>query len=302
VLARLNKRLAGFDEGVLPLNEQALLRAARRAVDRFQKLDEEIDATVRKGGREDRLNAAGYIVDAASAQVLHASDMVRALADLIIRRAEDASETASIASYQARILLIVFGGSSLLLALILARVLTESMAKRSELMQRLEQLARTDSLTGLPNRRIWDEELAKGLERARRTRQRCTVGIIDLDHFKRYNDTNGHLGGDLLLKTIATSFSAQLRRGDLIARYGGEEFAVLLHECDVAQASQFFGRLHQSNLAGQTFSAGIADTDGREDDQAVVARADEALYRAKAGGRNRTEVVGPAVINHAVAA
>jgi diguanylate cyclase (GGDEF)-like protein len=302
VLGQLRSRLAAFDEAGLPVNEQALLRAARRAMDRFQTLDVEINATLRRGAPEDKLDAAAYIVDGASAQVLHVSELVSALAGAIVRRAEDASENASIASYHARILLIAFGGSSLLLALILARVLTESMAKRAELMERLEQLARTDSLTGVPNRRVWDEELAKGLERARRTGVRCTVGIIDLDHFKLFNDTNGHVQGDALLTRIAQLFSAQLRSGDLMARYGGEEFAVLLHECDVAEAAQLFNRLHEASPAGQTFSAGLSDTDGKEHESEVVRRADEALYRAKASGRNRTEVLAGPLGGQAVAA
>jgi diguanylate cyclase (GGDEF)-like protein len=301
-LAQLKEVLAGFDEPGLPDNEQALLRAARRAIDRFLRLDSEIDATIRRGSRDDKLDAIAYIVDAATAQVLHASEMVRALADLVTRRAGEASEKASVASYQARILLIAFGGSSLLLALILARVLTESMAKRSELMRRLEQLARIDSLTGVPNRRVWDDELGKGLERARRTRKRCTVGIIDLDHFKRYNDTHGHPAGDARLQEMAQLLAGQLRMGDLIARYGGEEFAVLLHDCEAVQASQLFERLHASTPDGQTFSAGIADTDGDEADRDVVRRADEALYRAKAGGRNRTEAVLSSPVSQAVAA
>lgn len=293
VLAQLRERLAGFDETGQPKNEQALLRSARRAMDRFQKLDAEIDATLRRGAQEDKLEAVAYIVDAANAQVLHAAEMVRALAELVTRRAQEASEVASIASYQARVLLIAFGGSSLLLALILARVLTESMAKRADLMRRLEELARVDGLTGVPNRRVWDEELAKGMQRARRNRQRCTVGLIDLDHFKKYNDTHGHPEGDTLLKVVAQALAAQLRAGDLLARYGGEEFTVLLHECDAAHARQLFARLHEVMPSGQTFSAGIADTEGEEDPRMVVARADEALYEAKAGGRNRTEVAKP---------
>ena len=291
LLAQLRERLAAFDEKSLPANEQAVLRAARRAMERFQKLDAEIVAAFSRGAKEDKLEAAGYVVDAASAQALHAADMVRTLADLVIRRAGEASEAASIASYQARILLIAFGGSSLLLALILARVLTESMAKRAELMRRLEEMARVDGLTGVPNRRVWDEELTKGFERARRTGQRCSVGIIDLDHFKRFNDSRGHPAGDALLKSFAQTLARQLRTGDLVARYGGEEFAVLLHQCDAEKARQLFARLHECVPEGQTFSAGIADTDGQEDERQAVSRADEALYRAKAAGRNRTEDV-----------
>ncbi len=289
VLAQLKERLAGFDEAALPRNERAALGSARRAMERFQRLDAEIDATLTRGAREDKLEAVAYIVDGANAQVLHASDMVRSLAELVTRRAREASEAASIASYQARFLLIAFGGSSLLLALILARVLVESMAKRADLMQRLEELARVDGLTGVANRRVWDEELARGMERTRRNRQHCTVGLIDLDHFKKYNDTHGHPEGDALLRTVARALAAQLRAGDLLARYGGEEFTVLLHECDAAHARQLFARLHDVMPSGQTFSAGISDTDGDEDPLLVVARADAALYRAKSAGRNRTE-------------
>ena len=302
VLVQLRERLAAFDEAVLPPDEQALLRSARRAIERFQKLDTEIEATVRRGARADKLEAAEYIVDAANAQALHASEMVRALSELVIRRAAEASEAASIASYQARVLLIAFGGSSLLLALILARVLTESMGKRADLMQRLEQLARVDGLTGVPNRRVWDEELAKGLERARRSGTVCSVGLIDLDHFKRYNDTFGHPEGDALLKAVAQLLAGQVRAGDLVARYGGEEFAVLLHDCDAGRAHRLFARLHESIPSGQTFSAGVTDTDGKEEDHVVVARADEALYRAKGAGRNRTEVVSHLEASRAIAA
>ena len=302
VLGQLREKLAAFDEAAMPPNEQALLRSAKRAMERFRQLDTEIGTTLGGGAKGDRTDAVGYIVDVASAQIQYASDMVRALSDQIIRRASEAAETASIASYRARILLISFGGSSLLLALILARVLTESTAKRSELMKRLEELARVDGLTGVPNRRVWDEELAKGLERARRTGQRCSIGVIDLDHFKRYNDTRGHQQGDSLLRETAQQLASQLRVGDLIARYGGEEFAVLLHDCEAEHARLLFARLHKSVPGGQSFSAGVADTDGEEDAYKVVARADAALYRAKAGGRNRTEVARQVHLDTAAAA
>jgi diguanylate cyclase (GGDEF)-like protein len=128
----------------------------------------------------------------------------------------------------------------------------------------------------------------KALHRARRTSQPCSVALLDLDHFKRYNDTHGHQAGDALLRETARALSAKLRAGDLIARYGGEEFALLLHGCDGANALKFFERLHGATLEGQTFSAGVAESDGAEEGSAARARADEALYRAKAGGRNRT--------------
>jgi diguanylate cyclase (GGDEF)-like protein len=90
------------------------------------------------------------------------------------------------------------------------------------------------------------------------------------------------------LRSTAQAFAARLRNDDLIARYGGEEFAVLLHGCDLENAMRLFDRLQGMLPAGQTFSAGIASSDGREEGQAVVGRADAALYRAKELGRNRT--------------
>src|SRR4029079_5145647 len=92
--------------------------------------------------------------------------------------------------------------------------------------------ARVDGLTSLPNRRAWDEELVKGLHRARRTSRACASALLDLDHFKRYNYTHRHQARGARLRETAQALSAKLRAGDLIARYGGEEFALLLHGCD----------------------------------------------------------------------
>ena len=180
----------------------------------------------------------------------------------------------------------MFGGSSLLLALILARRLAETHARRTELVGQLAELARIDSVTGVFNRRVWDEELGRGMERARRTGRRCSIALIDLDHFKRYNDTYGHQRGDALLRAAAQAFATRLRGDDLIARFGGDEFALLLHGCNLESAIELFARLQNMLPGGQTFSAGIADSEGREDAAKIIARADEALYRAKELGRN----------------
>jgi diguanylate cyclase (GGDEF)-like protein len=206
----------------------------------------------------------------------------------VAARAAQAAEDADAAAQRARVLLILFGGSSLALALVLARTLTETHTRRAELVGQLAELARADALTGVFNRRVWDEELGRGLERARRTARRCSVALVDLDHFKRYNDTYGHQRGDALLRAAAQAFATRLRGDDLIARYGGDEFAVLLHGCDVERAVELFGRLQNMLPGGQTFSAGIADSEGREDATQVTARADAALYRAKELGRNRS--------------
>ena len=192
---------------------------------------------------------------------------------------------------RARVLLTISGGVALLLALALVRALTGSMSRQAKLVRQLTELARVDGLTGVPNRRVWDEELVRGLERARRTGKPCSVGLIDLDHFKRFNDTNGHQRGDALLRSCAQAFASRMRNDDLIARYGGEEFAVLLHGCSLKDAARLFDRLQGILPGGQTFSAGITTSEGREDIHAVVGRADAALYRAKERGRNCTVAV-----------
>lgn len=192
---------------------------------------------------------------------------------------------------RARVLLAVLGGVALLLALAFARTLPGLMSRQAKLVRQLTELARVDGLTGVANRRVWDEELARGLERARRTGKPCSVGLVDLDHFKRFNDTNGHQRGDALLRSSAQAFASRMRNDDLIARYGGEEFALLLHGCNLKDAERLFARLQGMLPGGQTFSAGITTSEGREEAHVVVGRADAALYRAKARGRNCTVAV-----------
>jgi diguanylate cyclase len=160
----------------------------------------------------------------------------------------------------------------------------------SEQAAQLEILAQRDSLTGLANRRSWDTALQAGLDQAARTGLPATVAIIDLDHFKRYNDTHGHQAGDRLLKAAAASWSAQLRQVDVLARYGGEEFIALLPGCDAAAVERVLDRLRAVSPDGQTFSAGIATWDTEETPEHLVSRADRALYAAKHAGRDRWTV------------
>lgn len=156
----------------------------------------------------------------------------------------------------------------------------------------LERLASTDSLTGLPNRRIWEDALPRELARSVRTGSPVAIAILDLDHFKYYNDTHGHQGGDLLLKEIAALWPGELRDSDLLARYGGEEFALLLPDCGTADVGPVVEKVRLATPAGVTTSAGAAVWDGIEEAEALIRRADQALYAAKRGGRDRTEVAG----------
>jgi diguanylate cyclase (GGDEF)-like protein len=153
----------------------------------------------------------------------------------------------------------------------------------------VRQLSRQDDLTGLPNRRAWNDELPRALERTRRDGVPVTIALLDLDHFKRFNDSYGHLTGDRLLKEASAAWLSVLRQTDTLARYGGEEFIALLPGSDTAEAMEVMRRVLSATPLGQTFSAGVATWDGSETSDQLIGRADAALYQAKAAGRGRIE-------------
>jgi len=169
--------------------------------------------------------------------------------------------------------------------------INELVLQRERLQLQLGRMARTDALTGLPNRRAWDEALDRELALANRTGAPVCAAILDLDHFKEFNDLNGHPAGDTHLKEAATIWRDRLRSADLIARYGGEEFAVLLTATDVGQAQQAIETLRTCVPREETVSAGIAEWDGVESAGELLIRADRALYEAKRSGRNRTVAI-----------
>ena len=164
--------------------------------------------------------------------------------------------------------------------------------ERSDLLARLEASARTDELTGLLNRRAWDEQLPREMARARRQSDPLCVAMLDLDFFKNYNDERGHQSGDRLLKQSAAAWANELRASDTLARYGGEEFTVALPGCTLANATTIVERLRAAMPAEQTVSAGIACWNGRESAEELVGRADAALYEAKRTGRDRLVTAG----------
>jgi diguanylate cyclase (GGDEF)-like protein len=168
--------------------------------------------------------------------------------------------------------------------------------ERRRLELALEELATTDPLTGLANRRRFDERLRHETERSVRTGSPLTLLLLDIDHFKSVNDTRGHPVGDILLRAVAGQCRTTVRTIDLVARVGGEEFAVLLVDLALHEAEQVADRMrkvvestvvhltHQPPLEC-TVSIGVAELAGDPDE--LVSRADAALYRAKAEGRNR---------------
>jgi diguanylate cyclase (GGDEF)-like protein len=169
-----------------------------------------------------------------------------------------------------------------------------------ELMQQLERLAERDELTGLFNRRKFWERLTEEKSRAKRSGHTFSVALIDLDHFKKVNDTYGHPVGDTVLRTFSHLMEDEFRSSDVIARYGGEEFVVLMCETNLNQAAAGLNRLQKAlrKLAFDggpgkgnfhvTFSSGVALYKIDEPLEETLNRADTCLYMAKQEGRNQS--------------
>jgi diguanylate cyclase (GGDEF)-like protein len=149
--------------------------------------------------------------------------------------------------------------------------------------------ATTDPLTGLANRRGWRSAVDPLLDAASRRRRPLAVMLLDLDHFKAFNDRHGHLVGDELLATFAGRIRFGLPSGAVVARWGGEEFAIALPGAGPAEAGAVAERILASVPMQQTCSVGLAMSRPGESESSVLARADAALYTAKNGGRNRVE-------------
>ena len=162
----------------------------------------------------------------------------------------------------------------------------------------IERLARTDTLTGLSNRRMFDETLAREMARTERQKQALTLVIGDLDHFKSVNDKYGHIVGDQVLAQTGKVLGTQQRPYDLAARYGGEEFALVFPGTGTEEGAAIAERLRAKvalvRISGgpsqMTISFGVAAWIKGDTAEVFVARADAALYKAKKNGRNRVEV------------
>jgi two-component system cell cycle response regulator len=159
----------------------------------------------------------------------------------------------------------------------------------------LERISRSDSLTGLPNRREIDDQLASMLASGRRHGDNLAVAMIDIDHFKAINDTYGHAAGDAVLQEVARRLRDAARQEDLVGRWGGEEFMALLPRCDGTRVFEVCDRIRSAVAATPVdlpeggsldVTVSIGCTPGLDDE--MVQRADTALYTAKQEGRNRT--------------
>ncbi|HTU13841.1 MAG TPA: sensor domain-containing diguanylate cyclase [Solirubrobacterales bacterium] len=165
--------------------------------------------------------------------------------------------------------------------------------QQNRVTEQLELLATTDPLTGIDNRRGWEKSVERSIARARRQNQPLCLALLDLDHFKEYNDNNGHQAGDQFLQACALAWQSLMRADDHIARYGGEEFVLTLPDTELAEAIEVVERLRAAVPSEETCSGGIAMWDGSEPIRDLVRRADEALYLAKENGRNLSIAADP---------
>ena len=179
-----------------------------------------------------------------------------------------------------------------------------------EMQRKYQRFASTDTLTGLHNRGWLDDAFDREIKRSERDELPLALIMIDVDHFKNYNDEYGHLAGDQVLITVADAIRSPLRPNDLVARFGGEEFAVLLPETTVSNAEIIAerlrdhvakadpGMLDNRQLPAVTISLGIAGRQPGYSLDMMIAAADVAMYHAKRNGRNRVEVAANVSLDH----
>ena len=175
-----------------------------------------------------------------------------------------------------------------------------------DLIGTLQDLATKDFLTGLSNRRHFFDLATKRLDAMKSTTQPYAVGTLDIDHFKKINDTYGHDGGDLALKAVSNAIAEHAREGDIVARFGGEEFVVFASGLSADDAAAYFEALRQriealdidlseGRIIHATTSIGVCtSSDASKNIHALLGESDRMLYTAKAGGRNRVERVATA--------
>jgi len=170
-------------------------------------------------------------------------------------------------------------------------------SKQVELMRvnrHLLEMSNTDKLTGIPNRRLFQEKLEEFVARYETKGKDFSLCLLDIDFFKKVNDTYGHPVGDIVLKKLAALIVEKARSQDIVARYGGEEFAVILPDCGIEESLQIAERLNKAveeapwpETGGLTISLGVATYSEGDTIDSIVEEADQALYASKQNGRNR---------------
>jgi diguanylate cyclase (GGDEF)-like protein len=298
--AEQRRWLAATDDGdrLVPVSER---RRAPESVVRYVERTRE-PLIVADAIRDDRFARDPYFVDLRVCSILAAPVLSRGTLRAILLLEHHLIRDAFPVERLEGVMLIVGQLAISLDNALIYTSLEQKVAERTEQLalanERLAQLSITDPLTGVANRRRLEESLNADWMRAKRTRAPLTLAMVDIDHFKRYNDLHGHPAGDRCLQRVATQLDRSVRDTDLVARYGGEEFAVVMPDTAPSAAWEAAERIRIAifDLGEQltadevlTVSIGIAtleDSEQQTTDQ-LIERADAALYQAKRTGRNR---------------
>jgi diguanylate cyclase (GGDEF)-like protein len=181
-----------------------------------------------------------------------------------------------------------------------ALVVRHLVAELQRALRRIDLLARSDQLTGVLNRRAWDEEFARSLRAARRDRHSLCVALLDLDRFDAYNQLRGHPEGDRLLQRMAATWRQAVRPADVLARWDGVQFALLMRHCSVENAATVVERLRAAVPDEETASAGLVRWNGSDSAAELMRRAEESLTAAKHAGRDRVRIAESAAAAPAI--
>jgi len=270
----------------LDMSLQGAVAAHRETVDDGKALDAEVQAQMQ--GIEDSVRGAQHL-ELLKQAVQERVDTIRRHMEAFRRNEDERIERAEeeVRKLNAR----------------LRNLEQESSALRERIREERHQ-ALIDPLTEVPNRLAYNERIAQEYARWKRYRSPLVFTVWDVDNFKRINDTYGHQAGDKVLKVVAKILSSQVREADFVARYGGEEFVILLPETDLAQARVVTEKIraaveacefhYRTERVSITISCGMAQFHDQDEADAVFARADAAMYRAKAAGRNCCRADGDA--------
>jgi diguanylate cyclase (GGDEF)-like protein/PAS domain S-box-containing protein len=206
--------------------------------------------------------------------------------DITVRKADE--ETIKLQREQLELTMLKLNENSVLLS--------QQQLELEEANRNLQELATTDGLTGLRNHRAMQDELIVSVRRSKEKKAAVSVALLDVDHFKKFNDSFGHQAGDVVLREVARILSASVRDGDIVARYGGEEFCVILPETPEEEALIVCERIRASverapwEQRQVTISIGLSSATNVQETQEFIKQADQALYEAKAAGRNCVRV------------
>nr|WP_237438329.1 diguanylate cyclase [Alteraurantiacibacter buctensis] len=289
-----------------------LLAESRQQAERVDQLTVIAATFVSQAQRTVALQRAGRHEEAVAAsqltrgrqltnRVMAMLDQIEAVERQLMEQRENGAATAARRSDDFQGMLMVSGLALLAIGAYSSQALRLAIQREQAIRAELDRIATTDELTGLANRREMFTSLDRMIATARRSGRPLSVAILDLDRFKQVNDTHGHPAGDEVLRRVAEMARLLLRQQDLVGRLGGEEFLIAFPDCPAHEAVAACERLRQGIAAlpvllpsgvglSVTVSTGVAQFDPSDDRKTVISRADEALYRAKKGGRDQVRL------------